>query len=74
MVFEGNYFDQSHFINDFKSIIGEKSPGDFFNRNLTVVKMFAANWKGRSDNLSFFPITPLFAGLSFHSFEIQYQY
>lgn len=46
MVFEGNYFDQSHFINDFKSIIGE-TPGDFFNRNLTVVKMFAGQLEGQ---------------------------
>lgn len=28
LVFDGNYFDQSHFINDFKAIIGE-TPGFF---------------------------------------------
>jgi len=42
LVFEGNYFDQSHFINDFKDIIGE-TPGYFFNRNLNVVKMFSGS-------------------------------
>lgn len=40
LVFDGNYFDQSHFINDFKAIIGE-TPGYFFNRNLSVVKLFS---------------------------------
>lgn len=38
--FEGNYFDQSHFINDFKAMVGE-TPGYFFNRNLQIVKMFS---------------------------------
>lgn len=42
LVFDGQYYDQSHFINDFKAIIGE-SPGYFFNRNLSVVKMFSGN-------------------------------
>ncbi len=40
LVFDGNYFDQSHFINDFRAIIGE-TPSYFFNRNLNVVKMFS---------------------------------
>ncbi|HRN56487.1 MAG TPA: helix-turn-helix domain-containing protein [Agriterribacter sp.] len=40
LVFDGNYFDQSHFINDFKAIVGE-TPGYFFNRNLHIVKMFS---------------------------------
>lgn len=40
LVFKGNYFDQAHFINDFKSIIGE-APSYFFNRNLNIVKMFS---------------------------------
>lgn len=40
LVFEGNFFDQSHFINDFKAIIGE-TPHYFFNRNLEVVKLFS---------------------------------
>ncbi len=40
LVFHGNYFDQSHFINDFKTIIGE-TPGYFFNRNLNTVKLFS---------------------------------
>ncbi|MDD3080554.1 MAG: helix-turn-helix domain-containing protein [Paludibacter sp.] len=40
MVFDGNYFDQSHFINDFKNVIGE-TPGSFFKRNLNVVRKFS---------------------------------
>lgn len=40
LTFEGNYYDQSHFINDFKAIIGE-TPGYFFNRNLNTVKIFS---------------------------------
>lgn len=32
MVFEGDYFDQAHFIKDFKMIVGE-SPKLFFKRN-----------------------------------------
>jgi AraC-like DNA-binding protein len=40
LYFYGNYFDQSHFINDFKSIVGE-TPGFFFNRNLTIVEHFS---------------------------------
>lgn len=40
LVFHGNYFDQSHFINDFAAIIGE-TPGYFFNRNLNTVKIFS---------------------------------
>lgn len=46
LVFDGHYYDQSHFINDFKAIIGE-SPGYFFNRNLSVVKMFSGNSFGK---------------------------
>jgi len=45
LVFDGNYFDQSHFINDFKTVIGE-TPSYFFKRNLRVVKMFS----GREDS------------------------
>lgn len=40
MAFEGNYFDQAHFINDFKSITGE-TPRFFFNRNLEEVRLFS---------------------------------
>ncbi|WP_262248459.1 helix-turn-helix domain-containing protein [Parapedobacter soli] len=40
LVFDGNYFDQSHFINDFRAVIGE-TPGYFFNRNLNIVKIFS---------------------------------
>lgn len=40
LVFHGNYFDQSHFINDFTAIIGE-TPGYFFKRNLNTIKLFS---------------------------------
>ncbi len=40
MVFDGRYFDQSHFIKDFKLIIGEK-PNHFFKRNLELVKIIS---------------------------------
>ncbi len=46
LVFDGNYFDQSHLINDFKSIIGE-TPNYFFHRNLQVVKMFSGKSEGK---------------------------
>lgn len=46
LVFDGNYFDQSHLINDFKSIIGE-TPNYFFHRNLQVVKMFSGKAEGK---------------------------
>lgn len=45
LAFYGNYFDQSHFINDFKAIIGE-TPGYFFNRNLDIVKIFSGSPTG----------------------------
>jgi AraC-like DNA-binding protein len=44
-VFDGNYFDQAHFINDFKSITGE-TPSYFFNRNLQITKMFSGWGEG----------------------------
>lgn len=37
IAFDGHYFDQSHFIKDFKAIIGE-TPNHFFKRNLGFVK------------------------------------
>jgi len=40
LVFDGNYFDQAHFINDFKNIVGE-TPSFFFKRNLQLTKMFS---------------------------------
>ncbi|MCO5287786.1 MAG: AraC family transcriptional regulator [Chitinophagaceae bacterium] len=40
MAYLGNYFDQAHFINDFKSIIGE-TPGFFFKRNLSGVRLLS---------------------------------
>ena len=45
LVFDGRYFDQAHFINDFKSIIGE-TPNYFFNRNLQITKMFSGRAEG----------------------------
>ncbi len=40
IIFEGNYFDQTHFIKDFKAITGE-TPDHFFKRDLTVVNMLS---------------------------------
>lgn len=37
IIFEGNYFDQTHFIKDFKDITGE-TPDVFFKRDLSYVK------------------------------------
>lgn len=45
LVFDGHYFDQAHFINDFKSIVGE-TPSYFFNRNLQITKMFSGRAEG----------------------------
>lgn len=45
LVFDGNYFDQAHFIKDFKSIFGE-TPNYFFNRNLQITKMFSGRAEG----------------------------
>lgn len=46
MVFDGNYFDQAHFINDFKSIVGE-APNFFFNRNLYLLKLLSGRIEGQ---------------------------
>ncbi|MDZ7743883.1 MAG: helix-turn-helix domain-containing protein [Bacteroidota bacterium] len=40
LVFYGNYFDQTHFIKDFKTLVGE-TPSHFFKRNLEIVKMIS---------------------------------
>ncbi len=40
LIFDGSFFDQSHFIKDFKAITGE-TPHYFFNRNLEIVRMFS---------------------------------
>lgn len=40
ITFNCRYFDQSHFINDFKKIIGE-TPRNFFKRNLELVEIFS---------------------------------
>ncbi len=40
IVFSGKYFDQPHFVNDFRKFIGE-SPGTFFHRDLRLVKLFS---------------------------------
>ncbi len=45
LVFDGNYFDQAHFIKDFKAITGEK-PSFFFNRNLQITKMLSGRAEG----------------------------
>lgn len=40
MIFEGDFFDQAHFIHDFKKIVGE-TPSFFFNRNLDNVMIIS---------------------------------
>jgi len=45
LVFGGGYYDQAHFINDFKAIVGE-TPGYFFKRNQTIRKMFSGRVEG----------------------------
>lgn len=40
IAFLGNFYDQSHFINDFKKIVGE-TPKSFFKRNLDQVKLIS---------------------------------
>jgi AraC-like DNA-binding protein len=47
VVYDCNFFDQAHLINDFKKIVGE-SPKRFFSRNLKYVESFS----GKS-----FPVT-----------------
>ncbi len=47
LVFEGHYFDQAHFIKDFKSLTGE-TPGLFFKRDQKI----AAILSGRPPALS----------------------
>ena len=41
LAFDGNYYDQSHFIKDFKAITGE-TPGYFFKRNLELSNALSA--------------------------------
>lgn len=40
LVYMGNYYDQTHFIKDFKAITGE-TPDHFFKRNLNVAKILS---------------------------------
>lgn len=40
LVFDGNFYDQSHFIKDFKAITGE-SPTCFFKKDITTAKLFS---------------------------------
>ena len=40
LVFLGNYFDQTHFIKDFKAMTGE-TPDYFFKRNLDMVRILS---------------------------------
>ena len=42
LIFSGGYFDQSHFIKDFKLVTGG-SPNYFFKRNLDLVKMISGH-------------------------------
>lgn len=48
LVFDGNYFDQAHFINDFKAITGE-SPSFFLTRDLDSIKFFSGRRAGLLD-------------------------
>jgi AraC-like DNA-binding protein len=45
LMFEGNYYDQSHFINDFKEITGE-SPKQFFKHNTELCRILSGMFKG----------------------------
>ena len=40
LIYKGNFYDQSHFIHDFKEITGE-SPSFFFKRDLKNLKIFS---------------------------------
>lgn len=40
IIFNCRYFDQAHFIKDFKNIVGE-TPRNFFNRNLKLVEVIS---------------------------------
>ena len=40
LVYLGNYFDQAHFIKDFKAITGE-TPDKFFHRDLNIVEILS---------------------------------
>lgn len=44
LIFDGGYYDQAHFIKDFKLITGE-SPNHFFKRDLQMVKMISGKEK-----------------------------
>ncbi len=48
LIFYGNYFDQAHFIKDFKHMIGE-TPSNFFKRNLNTIKAFSGTPSGNVD-------------------------
>ncbi len=50
LVYECSYFDQSHFIHDFKKIIGE-TPKEFFGRNLKQVETFSGKKFVRSKKI-----------------------
>ncbi|MEW6193592.1 MAG: helix-turn-helix domain-containing protein [Bacteroidota bacterium] len=55
ITFNCRYFDQSHFINDFKKIIGE-TPRSFFKRNLELVEIFSGRKpESRTAVPNFFP-------------------
>ena len=47
LVFDGHFFDQSHFIKDFKDIIGE-TPSYFFKRNLQHLQIISGKGSGNS--------------------------
>ncbi len=45
MMFEGNYYDQSHFIKDFKELTGE-TPRQFFLHNTELCRIISGMFKG----------------------------
>lgn len=41
VAYEGNYYDQAHFIKDFKEFTGV-SPKDFYSENLKMTALFSS--------------------------------
>jgi AraC-like DNA-binding protein len=44
MMFDGNYYDQSHFIKDFKELTGE-TPKQFFKHNSHLCRILSGVFK-----------------------------
>lgn len=52
IVYNCNYFDQSHFIHDFKKIVGE-TPCEFFKRELNVVEFISGKQSATPEAFEF---------------------